>query len=556
MLNSLCIDSTTAPENVSDSKRLTRSLWSSYTLVITRLHFRLESAGRFDEAIQAYDKALAINPDDPQIGQQRFLVERSSRRTHNHLLNSVKPTIDTWDVFDTLLARYCIEPEEIFKQIAIRFNHSEFIELRERAQNQLDALAKPYNVFDIYDRLGVLLGDASLARRFLEAEIEAELDNLIPIQRNLSRLQSNDLLVSDMYLTPEIVQRALLLVTEGRSDLPVVLGNWGKASGLIWPMLGEFYNLRRHHGDNPHADLAMPIARDIVCELITDAQPTEWEAKVRDAGLPELAQTLRQVRLSVITDEHHVLHQMVVGPLLTLFVLHSIALVEKYGENSHYFFCSRDCDDLLLIFGTIFPASRAEAIDFSRRLLNGQEHDAYFSGKLGEQSIIVDLISSGRSLLGFLQRIGATKHRLDILLFIDDLLEKPQQEALQKLREAKRLQNTMATSELQRTYSTLEAMIEAGYPAVNDMLLESYSGALIKAFFPNDKLDSEQDYFTFKSLAIKTLVKVLRHRKPQLFCSSGTMLTLITAAVTSIVANEEILKYFPTFIAREARNPY
>lgn len=516
----------------------------------------LQEMGLFEEAVTTYDQALAINSNDPQLRQQRTLAERASRRIQNPRLNEVRPTVDTWDIFDTLLARYCVEPEAIFEQIARQSGRGDFLALRQQAQARLDALGKPYNIFDIYDSIGEALGDPAAANCLLKFEIEAELDNLIPIQRNLVRIGTRDLLVSDMYLPPEVVQRALSLVSGLSANLPVVLGNWGKASGMIWPALGEFYNLRCHHGDNPHADHAAPMGRGIACEMVTDARLNSWEQQVRDSGLPDLARVLRQVRLALITDEHSVLHQMAVGPLLTIFVLYSVSLVERHGNDSRYYFCSRDCDDLLLIFGTLFPCVRAEAIDFSRRLLNGLEHDDYFSERLAEQSIIVDLISSGRSLRGFLDRSGADMHSIDIFLFLDEMPETPEQEARQRLRESARLCVTLTNSCFDNTYSTLEAMLEPGYPAVRDILPEPHSGALIKAFFPDDKLDRERAFSTFKSLAIKTMIRTLRQRQPDLSCSPGEASTLLKAAVAAILDHAEILEYFPTFRARETRNPY
>lgn len=269
----------------------------------------LQEMGRFEEAVSNYDQALALNPDDPNLRQQRTLAERASRRLQKPRLNEVKPTIDTWDVFDTMLARYRVEPEVIFEEVARQSGQDAFVALRQQTQARLDSLGKPYSLFDIYDALAASLGDSATAKRLLEAEINAELDNLMPIQRNLARVSPRDLLVSDMYLPPAIVQRALALATGMSGNLPLVLGNWGKASGLIWPALTELYNLRCHHGDNPHADHAVPTGCEIVCERVTDAQPSAWEERVRVAGLPDLARVLRQVRLALISDAHGDLHR-------------------------------------------------------------------------------------------------------------------------------------------------------------------------------------------------------------------------------------------------------
>jgi tetratricopeptide (TPR) repeat protein len=516
----------------------------------------LHEVGRFEEAIAAYDQALVRNPADPQLRQQRTLAERASRRWQNPRLNEVKPTIDTWDVFDTLLARYCIEPEAIFEHVARQTGQADFVALRQQAQAQLDLRGQPYDIFDIYAALAATLDDPTAAKRLLDAEITAELDNLIPIQRHLSRVSPSDLLVSDMYLPPHIVQSALALTTGASGKLPVVLGNWGKASGLIWPALSEMYNIRCHHGDNPHADQAVPARSGIACENVTDAQPSAWEKQVRDAGLPDLARVLRQVRLALITDEHSEPQRTVVGPLLTLFVLYSLALVDRHGSDSSYTFCSRDCDELLLVFGALFPTTRAAAIDFSRRLLNGQEHDDYFSKRLEAHSVIVDLISSGRSVHGFLTRTGAPSRSVDILLFLDDMLDLPGQETARQLRESSRLIVTLLSSSFDKTYSTLESMLEPGYPAVRDILPEPHSGALIKAYFPDDKLERERAFFSFKARAVATLLQALRQRQPDLSCAPDTLATLLRAAVTSILDQGEILEHFPTFRARETRNPY
>lgn len=247
---------------------------------------------------------------------------------------------------------------------------------------------------------------------------------------------------------------------------------------------------------------------------------------------------------------------MVTGPLLTVFVLYGLSLVERHGRDSHYFFCSRDCNDLLLVCGTLFPTVRAEASDFSRRLLNGLEHDDYFSGKLVAASIVVDLISSGRSLYGFLARTEVPTSSVDILVFLDDTLDAPEQEARRHLEAAARLSVTLLSSSFEKTYSTLEAMLEPGYPAVRDLLAEPHSGALIKSFFLDDKLERERAFFTFKAQAVATLLRTQRQRQPDLSCSPEAVAALLQAAVASILDQGDIPAQFPTFRARETGNPY
>ena len=293
----------------------------------------------------------------------------------------LKPIVSTWDVFDTLLARF-VDVKEIFDLVEARNPGSNFVQQRLSAQHDLDRIGKPYVIFEIYDAMIQKGLSPKLAQKFLRDEISAERENLFPIRRNVLRVDPEDLIVSDMYLPPELIDSLLFEIGDMAENLPLVASNWGKATGTIWQELLQNYAIRFHHGDNPRSDHAIPVSFGISSELVTDAKLTDWETTLREMGLEQLSRIQREARLRSVEADFGLFQKLIVGPYLSLLVGYAAHLAEKFGERARYAFVSRDSDDLSRVFRVLFPSVTSFNIDFSRRLLHEPKFDAFFKSRI------------------------------------------------------------------------------------------------------------------------------------------------------------------------------
>jgi predicted HAD superfamily hydrolase len=111
--------------------------------------------------------------------------------------------MNSFDVFDTLLARRYFNSDPIFRQLAHEFNVTDFVQHRKAA----DTGSRSLN--GIYDQLVAQgLIDAELAILIKSREIELEVEHSIPVKVNLDRVSEGDLLISDMYLPGSAISKA------------------------------------------------------------------------------------------------------------------------------------------------------------------------------------------------------------------------------------------------------------------------------------------------------------------------------------------------------------
>jgi hypothetical protein len=463
-----------------------------------------------------------------------------------------KQVIDTWDVFDTLIARYCYRPHTVFDIVAQRADFPEFPRVRRQAQLDLDRIGAPYVIFDIYRKMCENGIDDSVANRLLREELFVEADQAIPIKRNIERVRRDDLLVSDMYLPAELIADLVRGSSTLRRHRPIVAGNWGKATGKIWPELQKFYHIRRHHGDNPHSDVSMPARFNIDTETISDHLLTDWEKGLVEDGLDGLALLQRECRLRSIPPERQAIHDVICGPYLTLLAVFATLVYRQHRDTAAIVFCSRDCDHLASVFRALFPTARSMTLDLNRRLTYHRTHDAYFSDRIPDGSAIVDILGSGRSILGFMERTGMRGLRFEALIYLDTVLN-----ADEKSRRAEQIaagmfhfQRTM--SELrQRHHWPLEVLLTPGYGAVTDVCSEAGSGATIRHHAPHDLTEEEDAIAEFISVAVAGFVASVKRRGLASLVEHPAIDKVLNRALGDILSHNGIWQSFPTFSTRE-----
>jgi hypothetical protein len=212
----------------------------------------------------------------------------------------VKTAIDTWDLFDTLAGRFLVDPLRVFDLVEEVSGVTGYAQARQQAQRVLDGQRKPYTLHRIYRCMEELFDiSPELSGQLISLELSVEMDQLIPVRRQIERVAPLDLIVSDMYLSVDQVQDILRRICGLHTARPPVVSNWGKATGSVWHHLSADHIIRIHHGDNPRSDHMMPHLLGIRTEMIADTKLTDWEQRLADAGpdWTHLAHIVREVRL-------------------------------------------------------------------------------------------------------------------------------------------------------------------------------------------------------------------------------------------------------------------
>lgn len=335
-------------------------------------------------------------------------------------------TANSYDVFDTLLARRCVTPVGIFTQVESALNAPGFAAVRHAAEQQLAAQGRPFDLRAIYAHLVATQTLSSAdADRLIDAEIDAEFDNAVPIMENLRQVVDGDLVVSDMYLPREIIRRLLNHIGL-RRHVDIVVSNYGKHSGLIWPHINKRRLINRHIGDDLHADIEMPLKQGIPAIHYPGAGFSPVERQLTQCGLPALGRVLRTLRLSnpysggSQESELWLLATQANLPLLAMFAARVRRERDRLGRK-HLLFSARDCYFLSEVFGALYPAESSAYIHVSREVL-GQHSPAlgeYLINAGLDDALVCDISATGSSWHAFAQSAAASI-ALSTLVFIDN----------------------------------------------------------------------------------------------------------------------------------------
>lgn len=152
-------------------------------------------------------------------GKNLGLICSKALKTHNSNVDMLLQEIESheyisFDIFDTLLMRKLLLPEDVFELTARRMKNANvvikgFKEKRIRAQERL-GLSNP-DIFDIYNRLGKMYKiDSAALEQYCKMEIEVEAEvltvrkDMLAIYQKCLDMGKKVSLVSDMYI-PECV---------------------------------------------------------------------------------------------------------------------------------------------------------------------------------------------------------------------------------------------------------------------------------------------------------------------------------------------------------------
>jgi hypothetical protein len=345
-------------------------------------------------------------------------------------------SINSFDIFDTLLARRCVSPSAIFKLVEKKSGLRDFVSIRTKAEQK--TLHKDYNLEDIYQ---IILDDNCLPDHLLNElkllEIRTELDNVIPIQENMDLVRDGDLLISDMYLPKDIILQ-LLQKAGLMKQVSLIVSSGGKYSGKVWKGLSQQgdFSINTHFGDNPHSDFLMANKFKFHAELVNSSKLNMYENFLEENGFHTLALITRELRIRLPLEIRNVLS----GEKSLLQSAYNIPILIMCSELIHYkvqtekinnvLFSSRDCLYWKLYFDSIYNISNNINTHYfytSRlaRTAATPSYLRYFKTLISDSNpIIVDLCGTGQSLSLLYSKANASPqtfflHYLDGMSQID-----------------------------------------------------------------------------------------------------------------------------------------
>lgn len=353
--------------------------------------------------LEAKNYFLIAGTERDLIFVDRALLSAGTRRA-----------VRSFDVFDTLIARNCIEPHRVFERVEQLTQHAGFAADRVSAEQRVSSRA--YNLDDIYDELAKGRGWSQAARDAAQAaEIFVELEAVIPIAENLAHVRDGDIAVSDMYL-PEVVIRMLLKKAGLAKEIGVVVSAHGKRSGEVWPVLLANYHIEQHLGDNHASDVQSPERFGIAGRHTTVSSPDFVETWLMKNGLRDLAQIVRQARLTTWHENPTVRQLQLIQMRFNfpILLLSSILLARfvAAGNIRDVLFCSRDCNLWMGLFATVKSKMGVEVDEryfyTSRqaRIKATPSYRQYAAELVKEGGVLVDICGTGWSLSHMLESLG------------------------------------------------------------------------------------------------------------------------------------------------------
>jgi glycosyltransferase involved in cell wall biosynthesis len=365
----------------------------------------LEDAGRPDSA--PLEPALATSADDD------------------------RPTGRTFDLFDTLMARRCFDPFDIFVTVERQSGLVGFAEARLKVEAEIYEGAAAYTIDDIYARLADKLSVSAEQIDHLRAmELAAEKAELFPIAQHCSEFKPDeDAIVSDTYLPKEFLEAILVGTCNIRPRL-FYLPAHGKRNVSVWRNLEQNMRIVEHVGDQPVTDLQSAEAAGVPVRLTTVARRTKIEQEFASSGLASLSNLIREGRLTTwandpVARRAQTMQIEINFPLLFLATLQlrNLAVTRRWDN---ILMSGRDCylwHRLYQKMAPLLPGAPPASYFYSSRVTRAHpsaSYLAYFDRlRVGQRNVIVDLCGTGWSLSRLIEQAEGPETEVFLLHKID-----------------------------------------------------------------------------------------------------------------------------------------
>lgn len=207
-----------------------------------------------------------------EIARTKFDIEKIRNNIKKQIANPELKYV-SFDIFDMLLVRPCLQPTDIFAFIAEKVNSKyqiDFFSMRITAENGLE---NP-NIYEIYKAMAVRHNlSEELTNILLTEEINAETQFLTPREDviefyNLALSNNKKIIaISDMYLPSNILEKILKAKGFDKIEKIYVSNEYQarKDNGKLFDIVLDELKTKNilHIGDNKHSDYQIPKNKKI-----------------------------------------------------------------------------------------------------------------------------------------------------------------------------------------------------------------------------------------------------------------------------------------------------
>lgn len=322
----------------------------------------------------------------------------------------------SFDVFDTLIGRARFYPDSVFDRVALQARFPEFKSLRKQAEARSDGTWD-----SIWKEFLKISGkQTSFVDQLAKAEWQTELEETFPIVSVCRLVTPQDIFISDMYITREMMVQLLEKNGLGKIDPSrIFVTPGGKSQAWIWQKISEKgIKIKEHIGDNSHSDVSSPSSKGISAFHYTGSQYTKSESSLVSIDRSDLANLSRIVRLSNPFDkgESSSLWNEFASMNVPFLVsaAHGVKSLVQEKKIRRVLFATRDCCFLEKVFGLLFPEVERHTFYCSRALYFNPTTDyiRYAKKLIDDDTLIVDIHGTGASLIAFIQGGLSVKPRI------------------------------------------------------------------------------------------------------------------------------------------------
>ena len=293
--------------------------------------------------------------------------------------------MNSFDVFDTLIARRYVNNNIILNQLESEFKLSGFVTARIAADTGSRSLQE---IYDTLENNNVI--DSSIVQKVMNREISLEIETAIPVKENIDRVNDGDLLISDMYL-PAYAIREMVRNAGLKKQVTIYQSNGDKNSGKIWKAL-QNNKPELHLGDNLHSDVTSAKQYGINAEHYPGTQLNPIEEFIYNNGLAQLALLSREIR---ITNDKSSSFFNVSNSLNLPWLFVTAEMIYRKHNDANIVFLGRDCQLLQRLYSSYYNTSTY--LPFSRKVAFNQPVESlkYLTLHSPKDSVLVDIISTG-----------------------------------------------------------------------------------------------------------------------------------------------------------------
>lgn len=327
------------------------------------------------------------------------------RNKTNYIIEGFNNT-NSFDIYDTIIARNTYNPTDIFDIIEKTFPYNNFKLLRIESEKK-----SPITIDSIYNEFKKITNEPDdIINKLKQFEIDTEIKNSYLIIPTYNLVKDGDILISDMYYNKNILKNILKQLGFSK-NVEIFSSEIGKSKseGSIYDLVLEKYKINTHYGDNVISDFENAKKRNINAQIINISQLNNTELFFKNNNYNNFTLFIRKFRLQnpyKLDSYNYKLYNDQICFNIPLLIMISRSLNKiMIDENRDTLLCmTRDGCLLEYIFKIIYPKYKCIKYHGSRLVNNNYntEYQEYIKKTYNHKKCIIfdgnGSFKSGRKL--------------------------------------------------------------------------------------------------------------------------------------------------------------